>query len=482
VDLGKLPTSDFDSVFAKLRDHVQSAYYGAGLDSPPRDVEGKTVWILQSGAAGIEAASSGETNDVMVGWTTSDRLSGGGGDDLLIGDGGADLLDGGTGNDVLIGGAGVDRLEGGAGDDELWGGSETDVLIGGPGIDQLRGGTGKDYYALNAGDTAADIIVDPDRDNVVLFDGQVVAFGYRSGDSWSSPDGRLTLTLNSPLTISDASGASVIIEKWQEGDFGIRLKDRPQTPADVVLGDQDPDYLLAGDYLTGVPDVNVGYHWRAGQGDDFVNPQSLAGDLIEGNAGSDILVGGNGDDEVFGGERAELAAFIAESRTAQPTGERGDWVSGGLGDDIVAGAHGNDVIFGGGGADLLIGGAGDDVIDGDDNYLPADVEVTVASDIAERFYNAPFFDWSVDASDPFDAVFSPVVVFSRAREEGGADVIYAGAGDDIAYGLVGDDILYGEDGNDRLSGGIGDDDLWGAAEKIHRGMVAGNDCEMRRAA
>jgi Ca2+-binding RTX toxin-like protein len=56
-----------------------------------------------------------------------------------------------------------------------------------------------------------------------------------------------------------------------------------------------------------------------------------------------------------------------------------------------------------------------------------------------------------------------VVVFSRAREEGGADVIYAGAGDDIAYGLVGDDILYGEDGNDVLAGDDGNDMLLGGA-------------------
>jgi Ca2+-binding RTX toxin-like protein len=217
-----------------------------------------------------------------------------------VGDAGADVLDGGGGRAVLIGGAGVDRLVGGTGDDELWGGSETDVLIGGPGTDQLRGGSGKDYYVLNPGETGADIIVDPDRDNVVLFDGQVVAFGYKNGESWNSPDGKLTFTLNSPLTISDASGASVIIENWQDGDFGIYLKDALVTPAEQVLGDQDPDYLLAGDYLTGVPDVNVGYHWRAGQGNDLVNPESRADDLIAGGRDSDVLIGGGGDNLLFG--------------------------------------------------------------------------------------------------------------------------------------------------------------------------------------
>ena len=64
----------------------------------------------------------------------------------------------------------------------------------------------------------------------------------------------------------------------------------------------------------------------------------------------------------FGADRVELAGFIVESRTAQGTGLRGDWASGGLGDDLVVGSHGNDVLMGGGGADLLVGGAGDDAL------------------------------------------------------------------------------------------------------------------------
>jgi Ca2+-binding RTX toxin-like protein len=399
----------------------------------------------------------------MRGGTYDDRLYGREGNDEIYGLGGSDYLEGNAGSDVLVGEAGNDHLVGGVGDDLLEGGENNDLLAGGRGNDRLLGGAGLDTYVVGLGN---DSINDSDGVGLVKDDeGRVIAGLFvKSGDTYVwALDGAVTATRTAGLTVQPNAASAIVIEDWQDGELGIWLSEDPIHPVEVVLGDQDPDYLLAGDFLTGVPDVNVGYHWRAGQGEDFVNPQSLADDLVEGGAGSDILVGGNGEDELFGDERAELAAFIAESRTAQATGVRGDWVSGGLGDDIVAGAHGNDVIFGGGGADLLIGGAGDDVIDGDDNYLPADGVVEVASDIAEKFYNAPSFDWSVDTSDPFDAVFDPVVVFSRMREEGGADVIYAGAGDDIAYGLIGDDTLYGEDGNDVLTGDDGNDLLLGGA-------------------
>jgi VCBS repeat-containing protein len=102
-------------------------------------------------------------NDNLSGKKGDDQLSGLAGNDKLKGDKGNDLLDGGTGNDVLYGGKGNDTLLGGAGNDVLYGddgkskgwgwdkfcwwkpkSDYDDYLDGGAGSDKVYGGRGDD--------------------------------------------------------------------------------------------------------------------------------------------------------------------------------------------------------------------------------------------------------------------------------------------------------------------------------------------------
>jgi Ca2+-binding RTX toxin-like protein len=69
-----------------------------------------------------------------------DLLLGGTGEDYLSGDGGSDLVYGGFGRDYLRGGAGVDTLFGQAGDDNITSEDNLDALWGSSGNDWLIGG------------------------------------------------------------------------------------------------------------------------------------------------------------------------------------------------------------------------------------------------------------------------------------------------------------------------------------------------------
>jgi len=111
-----------------------TSYYGPGYSSP-------------------DAASGGNGDDILIGYTTGDGL------DYLYGDAGNDTINGGSGDDVLNGGADDDRLVGGVGDDSLDGGTGEDLLIGGPGWDNLTGGAGADVFGITAG-TVRDYITD----------------------------------------------------------------------------------------------------------------------------------------------------------------------------------------------------------------------------------------------------------------------------------------------------------------------------------
>nr|WP_255303161.1 VCBS domain-containing protein [Cobetia sp. 5-11-6-3] len=93
-----------------------------------------------------------DQQDVLIGTTGNDSLSGTDISDQVIGLAGNDTLRGLEGNDTLVGGAGSDSLEGGSGTDTLKGGDGADLLIGGTGNDILTGGDGADTFQWMSGD------------------------------------------------------------------------------------------------------------------------------------------------------------------------------------------------------------------------------------------------------------------------------------------------------------------------------------------
>ena len=89
-----------------------------------------------------------------------------------------------------------------------------------------------------------------------------------------------------------------------------------------------------------------------GGGDDFIF--GLGGnDTLIGNGGADVIFGGNDDDTIDGGGGSDT--LFGDSGN--------DTISGGNGNDTLDGGDGNDVLDGGRGVDTMNGGSGADIYD-----------------------------------------------------------------------------------------------------------------------
>ncbi|MCW5626637.1 MAG: hypothetical protein KIT73_18120, partial [Burkholderiales bacterium] len=264
---------------------------------------------LVFGTDGADQISGGSSDDFLYGRSGNDEIRGLALQDYIEGNDGNDTLWGGWGADTLYGGAGDDRLEGEDGADWLYGGDGNDRLVGGAGHDYLEGGVGEDRLEGGAGndtyvirldggsDTIADsvghdVLILVDTDGTELYNGKLS--GMKAGDNlWIAADGSLTFTRSSSLTLHWNDQLHVVLETFEDGDFGIRLNDgaATQDPVVSVRWDAPPEQ-----WGPGTTPVRV-------LGDDngqFFNGME-AGDVLLGFGGSDDLRGMGGDDRLEGG-------------------------------------------------------------------------------------------------------------------------------------------------------------------------------------
>lgn len=176
-------------------------------------------------------------------------------------------------------------------------------------------------------------------------------------------------------------------------------------------------------------------------------------DRLEGSFGTDIQHGGSGNDQLRGQDGDDR--LYGESGDDFLRGDNGhDLLSGGDGRDHLVGNRGNDTLIGGNGADRLEGGNGADRIEGG-----------VARDIIYGGYGDDAI-YAGDGDDWIDAGH-------------GADLIYLGAGDDFVAAIEqfgrGDDTIFGEAGNDWIHGGRQDDRIDGGSGNDRINGGAGED-------
>jgi serralysin len=173
-----------------------------------------------------------------------------------------------AGDDVLTAGDDGESLDGGAGNDRLVGGAGDDILVGGPGADQLIGGAGNDVLLVDSSDT--------------LIDGG-------PGDD------------------------SVYVDNSQ-GPAGVHLN-LANANVEFVYGGLGNDVLDASGMTSATQDFGS---------------YQLSGIEMWGQWGDDTLIGGNGDDTLFGDEWL--------------VGGGNDWLDGGPGNDWLAGGNGDDTF------------------------------------------------------------------------------------------------------------------------------------------
>ena len=202
----------------------------------------------------------------------------------------------------------------------------------------------------------------------------------------------------------------------------------------ILTGNGDDLITVAGNAASG--NVTV----MSGGGDDQIT--ATAGTVfVEGGAGEDLMVFGNGNNTAYGwgaeGETADLGYLMRMD-----------------GDDIIVGAAGNDVFYGQYGKDIISGGFGDDIVDGgrDNDVLSggvlkvvnaatsAVIDLTVPG--ALELLQTNIVVETEDFADGTDTV----------RGQGGLDVLFGGGGDDTLAGGISADILIGDFGKIGISG------------------------------
>ena len=353
----------------------------------------------------------------------------------------------GYGNDVVIGNAAANRLVGGEGDDELWGNEGDDVLEGGTGADRLDGGAGVDWVSYQGSDAGV---------SVRLYDG-LAQRGHAEGDTIT---GFENLRGSAHPDILAGTGRANRLE----GGAGVdRLYGGSGN--DVLEGGAGADRLNGGAGLDWASyqgsDAGVTVNLEAGtvegghaQGDIFVDIENLIGsayqDILIGNAETNRLDGGAGDDELRGNEDDDILEG----------GPGGDRLYGGNGDDELWGNEGDDILEGGDGGDELDGGGGVDWL----SYAGSDAGVSVRlyDGLAQRGHAEGD---TVTGFENLRGSAHPDILAGTGR----ANRLEGGAGADRLYGGSGDDVLEGGTGADRLNGGPGLD--WASYQGSDAGVT-----------
>jgi Ca2+-binding RTX toxin-like protein len=264
---------------------------------------------------------TGSANTSVLGSPNSDNI---------VGNFGDNTFDGGTGDDTLLGMGGNDSLLGGEGADSIDGGS---------GISTLDGGAGSDTYVVNDRD---DRII---NEQAGLDGGQDVVFTAFNFDP----------ILSDPVSgfAPDVADNSPSITKSQS----------------FASNDLSSFYALEHFVLTGAAAYGVG--------NALANSMTAASSsaLLLGMGGEDTLLGGAGNDSLFGDTPDFYASpdIYAAAPKDTRTKEFVDGVVGQAASDYLEGGAGDDYLDGGRGYDTMLGGAGNDtfVQDNVEDYIVA---------------------------------------------------------------------------------------------------------------
>ena len=334
--------------------------------------------------SGINAQS------VYNGTENPDRVVAGNDNDTVWGNDGDDRIEGGAGNDLALGGEGDDIITDLGGDDIPKGGPGNDAIDAGPGLDIVMSGTGKDF--TNGGANINETFAGEDDDVVNAGDGEDAVFGD-SGDDWEEGG-------NGPDLLQGDSGSLFFLD------------DSNKPGSDVLIGQGgDDDYDMEGGDDIGVQGPGIeknaggsGYDWSIGStadqgGDDqpmdsdlalplaplgiltvgvrdrYNEVEALSGsshdDTLRGDDLTPSTVGGGG----FIGCDALDARGIARISgldqivTQLPTPSSAVGNASGRPCDLEGNVWGEgNILLGGAGNDTIEGRAGNDIIDGD-RYL-----------------------------------------------------------------------------------------------------------------
>ncbi|MFT7691453.1 MAG: Ca2+-binding RTX toxin-like protein, partial [Candidatus Latescibacterota bacterium] len=432
--------------------------------------------------ATLTSVSNNGNGGFSVGSIATDLGAGVGGNDTIAGDEGNDLLLGGFGNDALSGNAGhdliagdnakvdgiafqpslqiariettdlaavlgVDLISGDDGDDLLFGGVDADVITGDNGNDIVVGDNGVvegiayDAAGLERIDSiVSEVSALGGADSINGNDGDDILIGGASGDLRLNGDSGNDYIIGDNGQLLDLQNESV----WQLSTMQTTDLTAATGGADVIEGNDGDDIILggiSGDLIaTGAGDhIVLGDNGRI----DFVSGQL---DRVESTetelGGADVISGDDGDDVVIAGFADDSVTLLGGDNIA--LGDSGELVFDTLGgslayvESIATDIGGNDTMVAGDDNDILVGGAADDTIDaGIGNN-------TIIGDNGRASFDLDGFFATLDRVETI-----------APQHGGGNDTITGSAGNNVVLGGLGDDHIEFADGVNAILGDNG---------------------------
>lgn len=323
----------------------------------------------------IQSIRGSNVNDVILGSDRNDRLEGEGGDDTIDGGAGNDSVRGNAGNDALQGGAGDDALRGGAGIDTYAdsagydsigfndGGAAQGVvasLTTGLITDQFGNaesiGASNDFEYLIGSELADDLEGKALAGNIIQLTGGAGNDTLRAGSGGAEVVAAYQLApgrIVADLTL--ASGQ--VSDGYGNTDTLLGVASIRGSGFDDLITGNDQGNWFRGEAGNDTIDAAGGF--------DVLNYANSSTTPISGiiatlnNGAGTVRDGLGGTDTVTGFERID-GSRLADTITI--TGTQGMHLFGNAGDDVITGGDGDDYIDGGLGLDTANGGAGHDTI------------------------------------------------------------------------------------------------------------------------
>ena len=189
---------------------------------------------------------------------------------------------------------------------------------------------------------------------------------------------------------------------------------------------------------------------------------------LTGGGGADVISGTNGKDLIVANSTVGVTVSGGSGNDTITTGSGNDSIVGVAGNDSISTGAGRDTVNGGTGNDTIDGGLGNDSLNGQD-----DNDSLIGGDNDDRLSGGT-------GNDVLDGGVGADIL----KGDDGADILNGGAGADNLQGGKDNDRLSGGDdadsldgafGNDTLEGGNGDDTLRGNVGVDDVDGNAGND-------
>jgi Ca2+-binding RTX toxin-like protein len=267
-------------------------------------------------------------------------------------------------------------VNGGGGNDTIYGGTQADTLSGDDNDDTISGFAGADVLSGGNGWDSVSYLYDPAGVRVNL-GGVASAYGQLSGsatDGWGNTDTLSTFerVLGSNLADTITGGSGTDDLRGNGGDDWIVMT----SGNDAVYGGETTE--TGGDtidyFYATTAGVVVNLSTSSSVGADFGTDTvyeienvsgSLYVDTITGDSSANRLIGRTGNDTISGGAGADVIYGDDNSAAAVDGIETGnDSLLGDAGADTLYGGLGNDSLFGGADNDTLYGGSGADYLNG----------------------------------------------------------------------------------------------------------------------